>query len=268
MGLAFERVGSGAPLVLLHGVGHRRQAWHSVLDVLAPHREVVLVDLPGHGESPPLLTNGRPALQVLLDELTGLFDELGLDRPHVAGNSLGGRLALEAGVAGRAATVTALSPAGFWRSDSEMIYGRLVFGLMQWFGARALRLAPVLSQSTAGRSLLYATIVSKPSRMTPEQAVGDMEAFVAAREALELILADMTRFTARVPAGIPVTIGWGTSDRLLPFRQSRAAKARVPQARLVRLPGCGHVPMTDDPALVADVLLRGSEVSSPAPAGR
>ena len=166
-------------------------------------------------------------------------------------------------MAGRAATVTALSPAGFWRSDSEMIYGRLVFGLMQWFGARALRLAPVLSQSTAGRSLLYATIVSKPSRMTPEQAVGDMEAFVAAREALELILADMTRFTARVPAGIPVTIGWGTSDRLLPFRQSRAAKARVPQARLVRPPGCGHVPMTDDPALVADVLLRGSEVSSP-----
>ena len=56
--------------------------------MLAPHREVVLVDLPGHGESPPLLTNGRPALQVLLDELTGLFDELGLDRPHVAGNSL------------------------------------------------------------------------------------------------------------------------------------------------------------------------------------
>ena len=268
MGLAFERVGSGDPLVLLHGVGHRRQAWKPVLDVLTPHREVVLVDLPGHGESPPLLTNGRPALQVLLDELTGLFDQLGLDRPHVAGNSLGGRLALEAGVAGRAATVTALSPAGFWRSDSEMIYGRLVFGLMQWFGARALRLAPVLSQSTAGRSLLYATIVSKPSRMTPEQAVGDMEAFVAAREALELILADMTRFTARVPAGVPVTIGWGTSDRLLPFRQSRAAKARVPQARLVRLPGCGHVPMTDDPALVADVLLRGSEVSSAAPAGR
>jgi pimeloyl-ACP methyl ester carboxylesterase len=268
MGLAFERAGSGPALVLLHGVGHRRQAWNPVLDRLTPDREVILVDLPGHGESPPLRTNGRPSLQVLLDELTGLFDELGLDRPHVAGNSLGGRLALEAGVAGRAATVTALSPAGFWRTDSEMIYGRAVFGLMQWFGARALRLAPVLTRSAAGRSVTHAMIVNKPSRMTPEQAAGDLEAFVAAREALELILADMTRFTARVPAGIPVTIGWGTSDRLLPFRQSRAAKARLPQSRLVRLPGCGHVPMTDDPALVADLLLRGSEVSSPAPAGR
>ena len=54
MGLAFERTGSGPPLVLLHGVGHRRQAWHAVLDRLTPHRDVILVDLPGHGESPPL----------------------------------------------------------------------------------------------------------------------------------------------------------------------------------------------------------------------
>lgn len=267
MGLAFERVGSGPPLVLLHGVGHRRQAWNAVLDQLTPHRDVILVDLPGHGESPPLTANGRPALQALLDEVTGLFDELGLDRPSVAGNSLGGRLALEAGAAGRAATVTALSPAGFWRTDSEMIYGRVVFGVMQWFGARTRRLAPTLARSTAGRSLLYTMIVSKPSRMTPEQAAGDIEAFVAAREALGLILADMRRFTARIPADIPVTIGWGTSDRLLPFRQSNAATARLPHARLVRLPGCGHVPMTDDPAAVADVLLRGSEVDSPATAG-
>ena len=94
--------------------------------------------------------------------------------------------------------------------------------------------------------------------MSPEQALADMLAFVAAREALQAILADMTRFTGRVPAGVPVTIGWGTSDRLLPFRQARTAKARLPEARLVRLPGCGHVPMTDDPALVADVVLQGS----------
>jgi pimeloyl-ACP methyl ester carboxylesterase len=267
MGLAFDRVGSGPPLVLLHGVGHRRQAWGAVLDQLTPHRDVILVDLPGHGDSPPLTANGRPALQALLEELTGLFDELGLERPSVAGNSLGGRLALEAGAAGRAATVTALSPAGFWRRDSEMIYGRMVFGIMQFAGARALGLAPVLARSAAGRSLLYAMVVSKPSRMTPEQAAADVQAFVASRKALELILADMNRFTAHIPAGIPVTIGWGSSDRLLPFRQSRAAAARLPQARLVRLPGCGHVPMTDDPAAVADLLLRGSEVNLPAAAG-
>ena len=62
--LAYERVGSGPPLVLLHGVGHRRQAWYPVLDRLTEHREVILVDLPGHGESPPLPA-GRPFPKVL-----------------------------------------------------------------------------------------------------------------------------------------------------------------------------------------------------------
>ena len=63
--LACERHGSGEPLVLVHGVTHRRQAWYPVLDLLTPHREVVLVDLPGHGDSPPLRTGGRPVEDVL-----------------------------------------------------------------------------------------------------------------------------------------------------------------------------------------------------------
>src|SRR5258707_693177 len=109
-----------------------------------------------------------------------------------------------------------------------------------------------------GRALIYSAIVRRPSRMSPEQAQGDMAAFLASRDALEVILAGMTPFTGRVPTGVPVTIGWGTRDRLLPPRQILVAKARVPEARLVPLPGCGHAPMTDDPDLVADVLLRGS----------
>jgi pimeloyl-ACP methyl ester carboxylesterase len=263
MGLVFDRAGSGPPLVLLHGVGHRRQAWSAVLDLLTPYRDVVLVDLPGHGESPPLCLNGQSSLQVLLDEVTALLDGLGLDRPHLAGNSLGGRLALELGAAGRAATVTALSPAGFWRRDSDLSYGRAIFKIMEFAGSRTQRLAPLLSRRTAGRALIYGVIVNKPSQMSSEQAVADMLAFVAAREAMQVILADMTRFSGSIPAGVPVTIGWGASDRLLPFGQTRVAKARLPEARVVRLPGCGHVPMTDDPDLVADLLLAGSSEAAP-----
>jgi pimeloyl-ACP methyl ester carboxylesterase len=258
VGLAYERLGSGPPLVLLHGVGHRRQAWGAVLGRLTPHRDVILVDLPGHGESPPLKLDGRPVLDAMLADLTGLFDELALERPHVAGNSLGGRLALELGVAGRAATVTALSPAGFWRRRSEAGYDRAIFKVMEFAGARTQRLAPVITRSTAGRALVYGAIVSRPSRMSPEQALGDMAAFVTATEALNMVLEGMTNFAGAVPEGVPVTIAWGTRDRLLPPRQARLAKAELPEARLVRLPGCGHVPMTDDPALVADVLLQGS----------
>jgi pimeloyl-ACP methyl ester carboxylesterase len=57
---------------------------------------------------------------------------------------------------------------------------------------------------------------------------------------------------------VPVTIAWGTRDRLLPPRQGARARARRPEARHVSLPGCGHVPFSDDPPLVTRVLLEGS----------
>ena len=65
-------------------------------------------------------------------------------------------------------------------------------------------------------------------------------------------------FTLPIPDDVPVTIAWGTHGRLLPPGQAAVARQRLPQARFVRLPGCGHVPMTDDPALVAQVPLDGS----------
>ena len=130
MRMAFERVGSGAPLVLVHGVGHRRQAWYPVLDQLAEQREVVLVDLPGHGQSDPLVTDGRPMVDALRDAFAEFLDQQKLNRPHFAGNSLGGRVALEAGVAGHARSVTALSPAGFWRSPFALAYTRQLFATM------------------------------------------------------------------------------------------------------------------------------------------
>ena len=258
MTLAYERAGSGPSLVLMHGVGHRRQAWQPVLDRLTPHRDVITVDLPGHGESPPLELDGRSVPDALEAEITGLLTKLGVERPHVAGNSLGGRLALEAGVRGYAATVTALSPAGFWRNDRDLGYTKAVFRSMQAAGKWIKPLAPALSRSTAGRAVLYGPIVSRPSLMSPEQASGDIAAFIAAAEALDAILATASLFTGQIPGDVPVTIAWGTRDRLLRPHQAKIAERQLPGARFVPLPGCGHVPMTDNPEMVADVLLRGS----------
>ena len=258
MELAYDRAGTGPPLVLLHGVGHRRQAWDSVAGLLTPHRDVVLVDLPGHGESPPLVTAGRPVLAVLLEAVLGLCDDIGLDRPHLAGNSLGGRLALEGAAAGRAASATALSPAGFFRGRGEMLYARSIFRVMQAAGTRLEPVAPALLRTTAGRGIAFGAVVSHPSRLTPDQAGEDLAAFVAARDALREVLAEMDDFSAQIPAEVPVTIAWGEHDRLLPRRQARVARAKLPTAQFVLLPGCGHVPMTDNPSLVADLLLRGS----------
>ncbi|HWG02824.1 MAG TPA: alpha/beta hydrolase [Trebonia sp.] len=267
MSLAYERHGDGPVLVLLHGVGHRRQAWNAVLPHLAPHRTVIAVDLPGHGESPSLAagtegtgdTGGADPVHAMGEELVRLFDELGLERPHIGGNSLGGALALGLAARGRAATVTGLSPAGFWASPWQYPYAKAVFKTMQATGKtmnpeRTRRLA----RSTAGRAVVEAAIVARPSRMTPEQAAGDAAAFFRAREAVDRVLAEPLAFTDTVPASVKVTIAWGAKDRLLPKSQGRLAKRHLPHAKFVLLPGCGHVPMTDNPELVARVLLEGS----------
>lgn len=267
MNLAFDRMGTGPALVLLHGVGHRRQAWSPVVQLLAPQRELILVDLPGHGESPPLQLDGRPVVQALLQAVTGLLDDLGLQRPNIAGNSLGGLIALEAGAAGRAATVTALSPAGFFRGKADVAKARGVFRTMQAAGRVLQPMAPALARSTGGRALIYGAIVNRPSLLSPEAAIGDMTAFLAAKDALEVIMAGVGQFTGSVPPEVPVTIAWGNKDRLLSPKQSSVARDQLPEANFVLLPGCGHVPMSDDPRLVARVLLQGSAPAAEAQAG-
>ena len=265
MGLAYECHGSGPALVLLHGVGHRRQGWNPVLDLLTTQRSVITVDLPGHGESPPLRTaakvgaSGHSAVRAITEEVFGFFDELGLERPHVAGNSLGGALALLAGAAGRATTVTTLSPAGFWARPWQFGYAKALFMSAQVAGEAIRPLVPALARSTLGRGVIDAAFVSRPLKMTPEQAGADAVAFFRARDAVTAVLADRQSFTEAIPPHVPVTIAWGTKDRLLPASQARVAMRRLPHARFVPLTDCGHVPMTDSPELVAKVLLDGSQ---------
>jgi len=259
MSLAYERAGAGPALVLLHGLGHRRQGWAAVRDKLTPHRDVISVDLPGHGESPPLRATGQPPVEAIAAQTAALLSELGLSRPHLAGNSLGGTIALALAAQGHAASVTVLSPAGFPSHGYEFYYDRALFTLTRMVARGIAPLVPVLSASTAGRALLYASMVTRPSRITPEQARGDVAGFAAAGQVMRAVFAGPVRFTASVPGDVPVTIGWGASDRVLPRSNARIAQRQFPAARFVPLPGCGHVPMTDDPDLVAQVLLAGSE---------
>lgn len=259
MSLAYERAGAGPALVLLHGLGHRRQGWTAVRDKLTPYRDVISVDLPGHGQSPPLRANGLPPVEAIAAQIAALLSELGLPRPHLAGNSLGGTVALALAAQGHAASVTALSPAGFPGHGYEFYYDRALFTVIG-LAARGIRpLVPVLSASTAGRAVLYTTMVSRPGRVTPEQAQGDVAGFASAKAVIRAVFAGPVRFTASVPGHVPVTIGWGASDRVLPRSNARVAQRQLPAARFVTLPGCGHVPMTDDPSLVASVLLAGSD---------
>ncbi|MFZ3571948.1 alpha/beta fold hydrolase [Streptomyces sp. BH097] len=256
--LAYERTGSGEPLLLLHGIGHHWEAWQPVLPILATERDVIAVDLPGFGKSPALPDGLAYDLAGVIPVLDAFCRHLGIERPHVAGNSLGGLLALDLGREKLVRSVTALSPAGFWTgAERRYAFGTL---LAMRAGARAMPVPVIerLSRSAAGRAALTSTIYARPGRRSPEAVVAET---IALREA--------TGFRETLEAGrsvlfrddiqeLPVTIAWGVRDRLLVRRQGVRAKQVIPGARLVKLPGCGHVPMNDDPALVARVILDGS----------
>ncbi|MGP4084976.1 alpha/beta fold hydrolase [Streptomyces sp. KR55] len=256
--VSYARVGTGAPLLLLHGIGHHRQVWDPVIPALAPERDVIAVDLPGCGESPALPAGLAHDLPSMTAVLTALCEALDVERPHVAGNSLGGLLALQLGRDRLARSVTALSPAGFWSAVER----RYAFGVLMTMRQIAQRMpVPVverLARPALGRTLLTSTIYARPARRSPEAVVAETLALARAEGFSETLRTGRdVQFTDDVP-GIPVTVAWGSRDRLLVPRQGVRAKYVIPRARLVRLPGCGHVPMNDDPALVARVLLDGS----------
>ncbi|KAB1145385.1 alpha/beta fold hydrolase [Streptomyces luteolifulvus] len=256
--VSYARVGSGEPLLLLHGIGHHRQAWDPVLDILAAERDVIAVDLPGFGASPALPDGLAYDLPTTTAVFTSFCEALELERPHVAGNSLGGLLALELGREKAVRSVTALSPAGFW-SEAERRYAFGILLTMRHISRRLpVPLVEQLSRSAAGRTVLTSTIYARPARRSPEAVVAETLALAQATGFDQTLRAGgSVQFTDDLP-GIPVTLGWGTRDWLLVRRQGVRAKTIIPRARLVRLPGCGHCPMNDDPALVARVILDGS----------
>ncbi|MDF2708273.1 MAG: alpha/beta hydrolase fold protein [Nonomuraea muscovyensis] len=256
MELAFERRGTGPPLILMHGIGHHWQAWLPVMDRLAASRTVIAVDLPGFGVSPPLPPGTPYTAESLADAVESFCTLIGVREPHVAGNSLGGYLALELASRGVVRTATALSPAGFW-SRAELAYCQAALRALR---AAAAAIPPQwlvrAAEDPVGRAMLAGLVVAHPSRLSPTALVAGSQALARA-PGFDATLATFTGLMPPGPPKVPVTVAWGEHDRLLRRRQAVRA-ARWSGQRVKLLKGCGHVPMSDDPELVARVLLEGS----------
>jgi pimeloyl-ACP methyl ester carboxylesterase len=252
--LSHHRGGSGEPVLLIHGVGSHWQVWKPVLGPLEREREVIAVDLPGFGESATLPIGVVPNPAALADALVGFLDELGIERPLVGGNSLGGWLALELAKRGRARAVVALSPAGFF-APWEATFSRLHL-MSSWHGARMTALNEPLLRRPRGRVLALGGVMGRPKNMPAEDAVAQTRN-LAASPGFEASLHALTRerFRDAERVGVPVTLLWGTRDLVLFPWQARRALRELPRARLVPLPGAGHVPTWDDPETIVREIL-------------
>jgi pimeloyl-ACP methyl ester carboxylesterase len=227
-----------------------------VIERLAPERDVVAIDLPGFGESPPLPDGAEPTPQALAGAVVAFLDELGLDRPVVAGNSLGGWIGLELARRGRARAVAPIDPAGFQLPRERAYSTRRL-----WVEVRGARLiaahAPWVARNPFTRTLTFAGMMTKPWRVPADTAVA-MVRNLASSPGFDATLEVLGRstFAAGEEIRVPVTLMWGSLDALLIPRQAERAARVLPTARLVWLRGAGHVPPWDAPDEIADELLK------------
>ncbi|MBS1881506.1 MAG: alpha/beta hydrolase [Actinobacteria bacterium] len=243
--------GTHAPLLLIHGLGASKAVWDPVLPLLAREREAIALDLPGFGAAPSLPPGVEPTAAALAAPLRDQLAARGIECFHVAGNSLGAWVGLELGRTGAALSVTCISPAGLWRKPigpSESV-------TREW--ARRLRpLVPLALRVAPLRRRALRTFAAHPGRIPPaagrDLVLGwiDADGYEGANKAMREHVFE----PATYPAEVPVTIAWGEHDRLVgPPRE----ECRPAGARFLVLPGVGHTPMWDDPALVAQTLHEG-----------
>ncbi len=250
--LHYEQLGRGEPLLLIHGTGSSGTVWRPVLDALAVHRTLIVVDLPGHGSSPVLPTSIAPTPPNYAQAIANLLDRLGLEKVDVAGNSVGGWTALELAKLGRASSVVALAPAGLWLRNPLSARATL------WLTHHAPTPPKVVFESALTRTLLLSRIYGRPWRVPPEEAIDAAVGMHGTRQFDEhLRETSRTRFTGGTDIAVPITVAYGSREHLIP-RRARRRDELPAHTRWLTLSGCGHAPFWDDPELVVRTILEGA----------
>ncbi|MCK9249858.1 MAG: alpha/beta fold hydrolase [Solirubrobacteraceae bacterium] len=256
--------GDGVPILLVHGLGGDRRTWRPVLDRLRHRGPVVTVDLPGFGDAPPLPADVEPSPARLAEAVGVALDAAGIDAVHAAGVSLGGWVALELGVAGRARSVVGLAPAGFWRRPLGPSRGTA-----RRVGRAARPAIGPLLRVPALRRRVLGTAMGGMADVAYADARALVGAYVAAPDFVRVDAAMRSR-TFGVPerladlaTTIPVHLVWCGLDPLV-----RRPRRELPVAvRQHVLPDAGHMPMFDAPDRVVEILLDAAADAAPLTVG-
>jgi pimeloyl-ACP methyl ester carboxylesterase len=254
-GMNHIRAGSGKPLVLLHGLGGSWRSWAPVIPTLAAEREVIALDLPGFGETPPL--SGEVSVATLADAVTAFLDEQGLGGVDVAGSSMGARLALELARRGVVGAVVALDPGGFWAGWQQHFF----YWSIRASIALVRLLQPVMPLLTAHpipRTLLLAQFSARPWDLSPALMLTELHSMATA-PSFDPLLGQLVNGPAQAgavePTPGPIVIVWGRQDRVCFPNQAKKAQALFPHAKLVWFESYGHFPQWDLPNRTAGLIL-------------
>lgn len=254
MTMHYTRTGRGKPLLLVHGLGGSSRSWDTVSPALAQTREVISVDLPGHGQTREEVDSGTfDGLSRSLEDWLSAENLTGID---MVGSSMGARLVLEMARRGHAGAVVALDPGGFWQGWERTFFRTTITASIGV--VRALRPAlPAISRNVVGRTALMAQLSAKPWALDPALISHELRSFADTRtfDALVKDLATGAQQQGSATTSAPVVIGWGRKDRLCLPQQASRAMAAFPRASLKWFEHSGHFPMWDQPQETAQVIL-------------
>ncbi|WP_354700337.1 hypothetical protein DSM112329_00606 [Paraconexibacter sp. AEG42_29] len=256
MDLNHKRTGSGPPLLLIHGLAGSRGSFDPIIDELAQHREVIAIDLPGFGDTPPL--PGEATIPAYADAVTGFIEAQGLRGVDVVGSSMGARLAVElarrgGGVVGK---VVALDPGGFWGTGTKRFFKGSVGASIAL--VNLIRpLLPFLTGNPVTRTLLLIQFSARPWALQRDTVLPELRGFTA--PSTKSAFRNLTAVPQEgAPAGTlstPVLLVWGKQDRVTPPGQSARALELFPDAELKLIDKCGHFPHWDQPRQTIDLIL-------------
>ena len=250
-----QEMGTGPLLMLLHGAGGATQSWRGLLPILAKNFRCVALDLPGQGFSRPRVP-GRNGLDAMAKDIASLAWSEGWKPTALIGHSAGGALALRLAEEGLSDTVIGINAA----------LGRFE-GVAGWafpLAAKLMALNPLTAMFFSSTSSSPATVrrllettgsqIDEEGQRLYQQLVGssrhvDGTLRMMAAWNLDPLLARLPRNEART------VLLAGENDKTVPPRVSEAAAARMANARVIRLPGLGHLAHEEAPQAVADQVL-------------
>jgi pimeloyl-ACP methyl ester carboxylesterase len=246
--IAYDRVGHGPTLVLLHPLGADRFIWAPIVERLQDRRELITVDLPGFGESPPL--EDTPTPRALAAAVAELLETIGVRGPHVTGISLGGWVALELGLTGVPQSTTAIAPAGLW-PEPLLPKPLLAHSLAQRF----LAVVGPLAATPPGRRMMLSRAVAHPGRVPGRDAAHLVRTYALAPGFATVNTAMRAgRFEALERIRGPLTLVWPEHDKLV-----RRPAWLPDNVHNMVLKDAGHIPVWDAPDALAEILLTASE---------